>query len=70
MKKRMSEPDSEEPSQGGLTYGINPLNLGKPAHELDSDSGWLLEQCRKVQTENRKDRNNSTKCEGNLLSYF
>ena len=37
-KKYKSEPEIAEPLGNGRTYVINRLNLGKTAHESDSDS--------------------------------
>ena len=38
MKKRNSEPDSADPSEYGLSYGTNRLNLGESAHYSDCES--------------------------------
>ena len=37
-KKSDSEKDAEVPSEKECTHGINRLNLGKPANDLNSDS--------------------------------
>ena len=51
-------------------YGIDRLNLGDPAVELEYDSEWLLAQHREVHMSNEKYINNTIKRESNVLYNF
>ena len=48
-EKRKREPNNAEPTEDGQTYGIDLLNIGETAQDLDSDYKWLLAQLRKTQ---------------------
>ena len=85
-KNTNSENDAAFPSDEGRNYGIDDLNLGKTANDLGDDSKsedksnhaydlvieyeQILVQRREGQMSNKKDRNNSTKLECNILSNF
>ena len=75
-KKLKSDQSLADPSEDGCTYGIDRLNLGKPANDSESDpksenkSEWLLAHRREGHMENKENRNNSTKRECNVLSSF
>ena len=43
-KKRKSDTASSDPSEDRLAYGIDRLNLGEPARDLESDPKLLLTQ--------------------------
>ena len=47
VEKAKSEPDSAEPYEDGYRYGINRLNWGEPAYELENYHGWTPTQRRK-----------------------
>ena len=49
---------------------LSTQNLGDPEVESVNDSKWLHAQRREYQMANEKYRNNSTKCECNVLSNF
>ena len=69
-RKYKSDQTVVSPSEDGGTYGIDRLNLEEPENDSESNSKLLLSQCREVHIENKKDRNNSTKREFNVISYF
>ena len=53
-KKTKSEKYNVVPSENGRTYGIDPLNLGEPVNESESDPQLLIAQSREDQIANKK----------------
>ena len=45
--------DNADPSEDWRIYGIDRLNLGEPAHDLENNSKWLLAQNREGQMANK-----------------
>ena len=68
-QKTKSEKYNVVPSENGRTYGIDHLNLGKPANDSESDPQLLLAQLREDQIANKR-YNNITKRECNVLFNF
>ena len=53
-QKPNSEKDNVVTKEKEFVYGIDRLNLDDFAAELESDSEWLLVQCREGQMANKK----------------
>ena len=53
-QKTKSEKYNVVPSENGRTYGIDPLNLGEPVNESESDPQLLIAQSREDQIANKK----------------
>ena len=67
-KKTKSDQDDADPLEDGRNYGLDRLNLWETEQESESNSEWLPTQRREIQRS--KNRNNSIKCECNILSNF
>ena len=52
--KIIIEQANADPSEDECTYSIEYLNICEPANKWESDSVWLLTQCKEVQTANKK----------------
>ena len=58
-----SEPDSEDTSEDGHTYGTDCLNIGEAANDSESESNRILVERKEDLMADKKYKDNSTKRE-------
>ena len=69
-EKPKSDQANADPSEDERIYGIDRMNLGEPAHDLEIDSKLILAQLMEVHMTDKENRNNCTKRECNVLYSF